>query len=204
MAKQGRKGIGKLWEQYKKTGSVELRNRLVEHYLPMADRIARRYCAQLAPQADKEALAGEARVGLIQAVEAFDPWRGSSFSTFAWYRIQGAILDAQRSADFLSRRHRRSVKRGEAMAPKQVELEHDQLVSLPYELDAIISQEGLEWRLHGLPLKEQTVLYLHFAIGLTQEEIARVFRLSQSRLSVIFNRAVTMLRVRERLESVTA
>lgn len=202
MARTGRRGIGKLWAQFGKTRSLELRNRLVEHYLPMADRIARRYCAQLAPQADRDALAGEARVGLIQAVESFDPARGTSFSTFAYWRIRGAILDAQRNSDHLSRRHRRAVKRGDTEAPRQVELEPDALVGrTSYPVDAIVSQEAAEWRLHGLPIKEQTVLYLHYWHGLTHAELAKIFGVNQPRLTAIFQRALAMLRARKRLET---
>jgi RNA polymerase sigma factor for flagellar operon FliA len=52
--------------------------------------------------------------GLIQAVDAFDPERGTSFASFAVRRIRGSILDAIRKADPLPRSVRRSAREIEA------------------------------------------------------------------------------------------
>jgi len=51
-----------------------------------------------------EELVGYANAGLAEAAQRFDPQRGASFSTFAWYRVQGAIIDGMRRASNLPRR----------------------------------------------------------------------------------------------------
>ena len=50
-------------------------------------------------------------IGLLQAADRYDPGRGTVFSTFAEYRIRGAILDVYRGAAWLSRIAREKVKR---------------------------------------------------------------------------------------------
>jgi RNA polymerase sigma factor FliA len=57
-----------------------------------------------------EDLASCGAIGLMEAVERFDPDRGILFSTFADYRIRGAMIDAIRSNDHMSR-HRREQER---------------------------------------------------------------------------------------------
>ena len=42
--------------------------------------------------------------GLAEAAQRFDPTRGASFKTFAWYRVQGSIIDGLRKATNLPRR----------------------------------------------------------------------------------------------------
>lgn len=57
-----------------------------------------------------EDLASCGAIGLMEAVERFDESRGIQFSTFADYRIRGAMIDAIRSSDHMSR-HRREQER---------------------------------------------------------------------------------------------
>src|SRR5687768_3420860 len=51
-----------------------------------------------------EELVALANVGLADAAQRYDPDRGASFSTFAWYRVQGAIVDGLRKQTNLPRR----------------------------------------------------------------------------------------------------
>lgn len=60
--------------------------------------------------ADMEELHGAGIVGLVEAARKFDPSRGYSFDTFAAFRVRGAIQDALRSLDCLSRGARRKCK----------------------------------------------------------------------------------------------
>lgn len=109
MEPRGWRGVGEfplteseaaLWAQYHRTGEPELRARLVTAYLPLTHGIA----ARLFGQRSNHALAFEdylqyGRVGLLEAIDRFDPSRGeASFATFAGYRIRGSILNGLEKA----------------------------------------------------------------------------------------------------------
>jgi RNA polymerase sigma-B factor len=64
------------------------RERMIERYLPLADRLARRYRHTTEPLDD---LIQVARIGLMKAVDRWDPQRGNSFSTFAVPTITGEL-----------------------------------------------------------------------------------------------------------------
>ncbi len=49
-------------------------------------------------------LIGLANAGLAEAAQRYDPARGASFATFAWYRVQGSIVDGLRKSSHLPRR----------------------------------------------------------------------------------------------------
>ena len=64
------------------------RERMIERYLPLADSLARRYRHTTEPLDD---LTQVARIGLMKAVDRWDPDRGNSFSTFAVPTITGEL-----------------------------------------------------------------------------------------------------------------
>jgi len=82
---------------------------LVEH-IPYVKRIVERTVIHLPPSIDKEDLMQAGMIGLIEAMDRFDPGRGNKFITYASYRIKGAILAELRSRDFLSRTTRKRVR----------------------------------------------------------------------------------------------
>ncbi len=61
------------------------------------------------PLASREDLESVGLMGLLQALEQYDPARGTPFSTFAYGRIRGALIDYLRSIDPLSRDQRRKL-----------------------------------------------------------------------------------------------
>lgn len=77
-----------LFEEYRRTGDVEIRNRLVVAHTWLADRCARRFTHRGEPYADLQQIAS---VGLVKAVERYRPERGVSFPTFATPTITGEI-----------------------------------------------------------------------------------------------------------------
>lgn len=79
---------------------------VAEHY-PLARAIARRTHARLPKGVDLDDLVSTAVMGLIEAVDRFDPSRGVSFKAYAKHRIQGAILDSLRATDWVPRAVRR-------------------------------------------------------------------------------------------------
>ena len=74
--------------EYRRTGSRALRNRLIEEHRQVAERVARRFPNRSLPWDDVFQVA---QLGLLKAVERFDPARGFKFSTFAEPTISGEL-----------------------------------------------------------------------------------------------------------------
>ena len=89
---------------------LDERNRIVTEYLPLVHRIAHRFSAHLPASVEPEDLIHAGVIGLIQAVERYDPERDVKLMTFATFRIRGAILSELRSRDILSRSSRKKVR----------------------------------------------------------------------------------------------
>jgi RNA polymerase sporulation-specific sigma factor len=84
---------GRLWRAYKGRGDGRSRARLIEAYQPLVFKVVMHLRLPGTMVMD---MIQEGTVGLIEAVERFDPGRGVRFSTFATYRIRGRILNALR------------------------------------------------------------------------------------------------------------
>src|SRR5512143_3465438 len=95
--------ITTLWKDYHKTRSVAARNAIVEHYVPLVDKLAEILARKLWPRVSADELASAGFDGLIAAVTSFDPRRGVKFETYCRQRIVGAIRDWQREIDPLGR-----------------------------------------------------------------------------------------------------
>jgi len=103
-----------LWKQYKRTGSQSLRNELVRQYLPLAKAAAERLWLRLPQGIALEELQSAGILGLVGAIESFDPSRNVKFETFCLLRIRGAILDELRARDWVPRRVRTNANKLEA------------------------------------------------------------------------------------------
>ncbi|MEZ5979732.1 MAG: FliA/WhiG family RNA polymerase sigma factor [Planctomycetota bacterium] len=90
--------------------SEEERERLILEHVPLLHHIVGRMALDLPSRVDRDDLVGYGMLGLIGAADAFDPSRGLQFSTFAFPRIRGAILDELRRQDFLPRGRRERVR----------------------------------------------------------------------------------------------
>jgi len=77
---------------------------LVERYLEMARRVAATMYPRVRGHVAFEELVALANAGLTEAAARYDPARGVAFPTFAWYRIQGTMLDGLRKSAVLPRR----------------------------------------------------------------------------------------------------
>jgi RNA polymerase sigma-B factor len=73
---------------YRKTKDERLREELINEYRPLAEYIARQFADSGEPLED---LTQYALIGLIKAIEGYDPDRGVEFTTYAWYQIRGEI-----------------------------------------------------------------------------------------------------------------
>lgn len=91
------------WREYNTTRSVELRNRIVEAYLPLVRYVAENIASKLPQHVDPDDLFSAGVMGLFKAVESFDVERGFKFETYSAQRVRGAILDDLRSNDWVPR-----------------------------------------------------------------------------------------------------
>src|SRR5436305_5383305 len=90
-----------LWRRYKGEGDASARERLVVAYSPMVKFVAGRLGAGLPSHVDDADLISYGLMGLIGAIERFEPERGIKFETFAMTRIRGAIIDELRAPNCL-------------------------------------------------------------------------------------------------------
>ena len=98
-----------LWSSYFETRSVVARNRLVLFYAPLVKTTAERIAARVSQIGTLDDLCQMGVVGLIDAVERFDPSDGFKFTTYAGHRIKGAIFDGMRALDVLPKKKRAAV-----------------------------------------------------------------------------------------------
>lgn len=86
------------------------RDRLILEHVPLLKHIVGRMALDLPASVDRDDLYGFGMVGLIQAADSWEPARGLRFSTYAFAKIRGAILDELRKLDFLPRGRREKVR----------------------------------------------------------------------------------------------
>jgi RNA polymerase sigma factor for flagellar operon FliA len=95
------------------------RDRLVEQHLSLVQAIAAKLKRTLPRSVEFDDLVGYGTKGLLEAAERFDPTQGATFTTFAYYRIRGAMLDGMRTMGWYSRadyaRHRAEERANEYM-----------------------------------------------------------------------------------------
>lgn len=90
LTKLSREEEEELWKQYKGKDLLEARQSLIEHYQPLVFREAMKYGLQEAVTLD---LIQEGTVGLMEAVERYDPSLGVAFSLYALHRVRGRMLN---------------------------------------------------------------------------------------------------------------
>jgi len=95
--------VPRLWRDYRTEPTVEMRNQLVELYLPLVKYNAERIWARLPEGVDLDDLISAGVFGLMDAIEAFDLERGVKFETYCVPRIRGAMLDELRTMDWVPR-----------------------------------------------------------------------------------------------------
>jgi RNA polymerase sigma factor for flagellar operon FliA len=138
-----------LWQRYKDDGDERARERLVVAYSPMVKFVAGRLGAGLPSHVEDADLISYGLVGLIGAIERFEPERGIKFETFAMTRIRGAIIDELRSLDWVPRSVRSRAREIEAA---QAKLEHE-LQRAPSEAELAAKLNMTEEELQGALLE---------------------------------------------------
>ena len=107
--------IDALWMQYRQNKDKAIRDRIIEHYLPLVNIIAGRLAISLPSNIDKDDLISSGFFGLMDAVDRYDYSRGNKFQTYAGVRIRGSMLDYLRSKDWISVSLRQKIKKYESL-----------------------------------------------------------------------------------------
>jgi RNA polymerase sigma factor FliA len=134
--------VEQLWLDFKQDiSNQELRNRLVEIYLPLVKYNGERIWARLPEGVELDDLVSAGVFGLMDAIDAFDLSRGVKFETYCVPRIRGAMLDELRTMDWVPRLVRskasklnEGIKTLEARIgrqPTEIELAQEMQISVP-------------------------------------------------------------------------
>jgi RNA polymerase sigma factor for flagellar operon FliA len=92
-----------LWGEFQRTRDPGARDRLILTYAPLVKFVAGRLGAGLPAHVEESDLVSYGLIGLIGAIERFDPTREIKFETFAISRIRGSIIDELRALDWVPR-----------------------------------------------------------------------------------------------------
>src|SRR5205814_2861323 len=129
-----------LWRRYKATGDIHARERLVVAYSPLVKYVSGRMASGLPAHVEEADLISYGLIGLINAIERFEPEREIKFETYAITRIKGAIIDELRSLDWVPRSVRARAR--------EIERVHGKL----------------EHRLHRAPTDDEMALELDMSV----------------------------------------
>ena len=150
--------LDKLWEEYIKTRNKQAKDKLLVEYAGLVRYTAQRIAVNLPASVELGDLMGSGVMGLIKAVESFEPERGFKFETFASHKIRGAILDELRALDWVPRSIRQKSK---SMQRAYAELEL-KLGRMPYD-DEVAEHLNLNQKEFGkmlLDIAPTTILSL--------------------------------------------
>jgi len=208
-----------LWREFKRTGDRALRDRLILTYAPLVKYVAGRLGSGLPAHVEEGDLVSYGLLGLIGAIERFDPERDIKFETYAIARIKGSIIDELRSMDWVPRSVRaraRDIERtieisrspiaaldelwagstgGDPVALidtlEDPEAPEPQLAMAQTEL-----REALGEAISRLPEREKLVVTLYYYEELTLREIGEVLGVTESRVSQLHTKAILRLKAR--------
>ncbi len=142
--------VAQIWQEFKQDPhNQDLRNRLVEMYLPLVKYNGERIWSRLPEGVELDDLVSAGVFGLMDAIDAFDLSRGVKFETYCVPRIRGAMLDELRTMDWVPRLVRsKASKLNESLktletrlgrAPSEIELAEQMGISVP-ELEKMVME----------------------------------------------------------------
>lgn len=102
------------WRRFLVDRDLGARETILAQFAPLVRHVVGRMPVALVPQVDRDDLESAGAIGLLKALDRFDPGRNVKFDTFAYRWIQGSVLDHLRRLDPLSRGGRRRVERYKA------------------------------------------------------------------------------------------
>src|ERR1044071_1154058 len=112
-AKNNNNNSSSLLRKYKEEPSKvtpEQKDKLILEYAPLIKFIAQKIAVRLPSNIELDDLISSGVIGLMDAIEKYDPTRDNKFKTYAEFRIRGAILDELRAQDWVPRSIREKAK----------------------------------------------------------------------------------------------
>lgn len=103
--------LDRAWKEYKEHGSIEARDFIINAYTPLVESTARRIFQKKPWIFEFQDLKQAGMIGLVNAVERYDPSRGILFGTYAPRRIIGSIYDEINSMDWTPRAMRQKIRK---------------------------------------------------------------------------------------------
>ncbi|OUR98633.1 RNA polymerase subunit sigma [Halobacteriovorax marinus] len=97
-------------KDYRSTVDPKVKDEIVIEYAPLIKYIAQRIASRLPSNVELDDLISCGVIGLMDAIEKFDPTRDNKFKTYAEFRIRGSILDELRAQDWVPRSVREKAK----------------------------------------------------------------------------------------------
>ena len=187
-----------LWARCR-VGDAQARATLIERHMPLARALARRVHLVDHPLADADDIQSAALLGLIDAVDRFQPGRGVPFEAYASLRIRGAIVDELRRVDERGR--------GAASHDRPRALSLDGLVEDEWQAVLAVEDDEVDERfeladlrsrvqqaLATLPPRQREVLARYSAESLTLREAGQRMGISEARACQLHGRAIHNLR----------
>ena len=124
----------KLWEEYQKKKTPELREKLIIEYSPLVKLVAGRLSMYLGYNVEYDDLVSYGIFGLIDAIDKFDLGKEVKFETYASLRIRGTILDQIRKMDWIPRTVRQKQKKIDEAIKQELGLSEDELTTWQSQL----------------------------------------------------------------------
>jgi RNA polymerase sigma factor FliA len=200
---------GQLWASCRQGDSAS-RCALIERYAPLATSVARRMRVPTGALMGRDDIESAALIGLINAVDRYDPERGIPFEGYAGLRIRGAILDELRRLDDHTRGERQRARTVDADTDPEIgayaaTLSLDMLLETgerDWAADDDIAAEDdlqdlrtrVESALDCLPPRQREVLARYYGDALTLRESAVRMGISEARACQLHGRAIHNLR----------
>ncbi len=97
-------------KDYRSTVDPKIKDEIIIEYAPLIKYIAQKIASRLPSNVELDDLISCGVIGLMDAIEKFDPGRDNKFKTYAEFRIRGAILDELRAQDWVPRSVREKAK----------------------------------------------------------------------------------------------
>ncbi len=176
-----------LWARYKEHGDRRARARLIEAYQPLVFKVV---MGMGLPEALLLDMVQEGTVGLIDAVERFEPARGFRFSTYATYRIRGAVLNALRR----ERSQARPADDPDGLSGALERLEDAAAEEALGAVEDAVLAAQLAQGLGRLPPRERAVVEAFYFQPRGPAEVAQQLGVSVSHLYRLHHRALEVLR----------
>ena len=152
-----------LWLELRRTNDKAIRDRLILTYAPLVKYVAGRLGSGLPAHVDEGDLVSYGLLGLIGAIERYDPGRDIKFETYAIARIKGAIIDELRALDWVPRSVRSRAR----------------------EIERAIGE--LESKLGVAPTDEQIAQKLGITVGELEDSLTDISRSSIAALDELWS-----------------